>query len=295
MTLEKLKSDPRWNDKNFRLCWLLVYSKIVPRYLYKFCQIDEHLIDNLKNNQLWFSSSKDFNDPFDCKINLVNNMTPEEIEKLANKFVEMRIVNKNDRFKIVEILKSEPEKTRNMANIRINDQLSKLGICCFSKEKYHIPMWSHYADKHQGVCLKFDVLADTDIFFAGGSKPIGRISNMEYSNKYPQLNAYNALVEKGITRKLPFSKSNDWIYEKEFRIISDELEGIPLGIPFNKEALIEVNFGCRIDELENSKNTPITKVDLIETIKEANYPNIKYYKAITSENRFELNFEEIHI
>ena len=156
-------------------------------------------------------------------------------------------------------------------------------------------MWSHYADKHQGVCLKFDVLADTDIFFAGGSKPIGLISNVDYSNKYPQLNAYNALVVKGITRKLPFSKSNDWIYEKEFRIISDELEGIPLGIPFNKEALIEVNFGCRIDELEKSKNTPITKVNLLETIKEANYPNIKYYKAITSENRFELNFEEIHI
>ena len=135
MTLEKLKSDPRWSDKNFRSCWFLVYSKIVPRYLYKFCQIDKHLIDNLKNNQLWFSSSLDFNDPFDCKINLIKDMTPEEIEELANTLVEEGNINKNDRYKIVEVLKSKSEKSRTLLNNRIKEQLKKLGICCFQKKK----------------------------------------------------------------------------------------------------------------------------------------------------------------
>ena len=292
MTLEAFKSDPRWNDRNFQSCLYLVDSKIVPRYLYKFCKVDEYLIDNLRKNQLWFSSSIDFNDPFDCKINLVNNMTPEEIEILANTLAEKGNFNKSEKYKIFEILNSKAEEARIIVETHIRKQLEKLGICCFSKEKDYIPMWSHYADKHQGVCLKFDVLADTDFFFAGGSKkPTVLISNIEYSNKYPQLNAYNVLVEKGLTRQLPFTKSNDWIYEKEFRIISKKLEGIT----FNKEALIEVNFGYRIDELRKTEKTKITKVDLIKTIKESNYPNIKFYKAITSENRFKLNFEKIHI
>jgi len=292
MTLEEFKSDPRWSDKNFRSCWFLVYSRIVPRYLYKFCNVDENLIDNLQKNQLWFSSSEDFNDPFDCKINLVNDMTHEEIEILANKFVEIGIVKKSDRFKIVEVHKSDPEESRKRADVHIRKQLEQLGICCFSKEKNYIPMWSHYADKHQGVCLKFDVLADVDFFFAGSSKkPTVLISNIEYHNKYLKLNAYNVFVEKGLTRVLPFTKSNDWIYEKEFRIISDKLGGIP----FNKEALIEVNLGYRINKLKKTEKTPKTKVDLIEAIKEADYPNIKFYKARPSDNRFELNFNEIQI
>ncbi|MDP8200789.1 MAG: DUF2971 domain-containing protein [Candidatus Tenebribacter burtonii] len=282
---EEFKSDPRWNDKNFKACLFLVESKIVPRYLYKFCKVDDDLIDNLRNNQLWFSSSKDFNDPFDCKIKLANNMNPEEIEELANKLVELRIVNKNDRFKIVYVLKNDHEKSLALVDINIREQFEKYGICCFSKERNYIPMWSHYADKHQGICLKFDVLEDTDIFFANGSKPIDLISSVEYCNDYPKFNAYNIIVEDGVAKQLFLIKSNDWIYEKEFRIMSTRKGGMP----FNKKSLKEVIFGCRIDEIKKIKSK------LIKTIKKANYPNIKFYNAKTSKEKFELTFEEIHI
>ena len=59
--------------------------------------------------------------------------------------------------------------------------------------------------------------------------------------------------------------------------------------------LIEVNLGYRINKLKKTEKTPKTKVDLIEAIKEADYPNIKFYKARPSDNRFELNFNEIQI
>ena len=153
-------------------------------------------------------------------------------------------------------------------------------------------MWSHYAYKHQGVCLKFDVLKDINFFFAGGSKSIGLIRNVEYCNKYPLISVYNAMIEKSVTRELPFLKLIDWIYEKEFRIISNELDTIPLGIRFNKEALIEVNFGCRINESRKSKKR---KSKLIKILKKAHYPNIIFYEAKTSKDKFELVFEEVHI
>jgi len=35
--------------------------------IYRYRSIDDHTIEGLKNNEFYFSSPKEFNDPFDCK------------------------------------------------------------------------------------------------------------------------------------------------------------------------------------------------------------------------------------
>jgi len=181
-----------------------------------------------------------------------------------------------------------PEESKKLANMRVQNQLEELGICCFCKENDHILMWAHYTDNHLGVCLKFDVLEDHNLFFAGGYKPIGLVHNVEYRKKYPQLNVYNVLVEKAVTRILPFTKSNEWMYEKEFRLISSKLKGIS----FNKNALVEVTFGCRINEAPRFEGRK-TKKAILKVLRENKYSNIKYFQARPSPNRYELEFEKL--
>jgi len=36
--------------------------------------------------------------------------------------------------------------------------LEKYGVLCFSRSWNNVLMWSHYADRHKGICLGFDVL-----------------------------------------------------------------------------------------------------------------------------------------
>ena len=79
------------------------------------------------------------------------------------------------------------------------------------------------------------------------------------------------MIEKGIVRELPFTKSTDWLYEQEFRVIASDLDKVPLGIKFNKESLIEINMGCQVDKI---KEPEITKRDLLEVLKKVNYPII---------------------
>lgn len=287
--IDEFLNDPRLEDVNFQKSLFLVYSKIVPRYVYKFCTIDENLLTNLENNQLWFSSSDGFNDPFDCDINISNDMSLNEIEIFVNKFIEHNYIPIEFKSKFIALLRENPQKALNPLDERIRKQLKKIGICCFSKEKENILMWANYADKHRGVCLKFDVLKDTDFFFPGGSKPIGIIRNVEYKEKYPKINPYDAIIEKSVIKNLPFTKSSDWFYEKEFRVIASDIENVPLGIKFNKDSLLEINLGCQINNLEKPK---ITKQDLFEIVKKVNYPNLKFFQVHKSNNKFELKFEK---
>ena len=42
------------------------------------------------------------------------------------------------------------------------------GVLCFSEDKSDVLQWSHYADRHQGMCLGFDV--------SGAQAKFGRVN-----------------------------------------------------------------------------------------------------------------------
>ena len=115
-SLEIYKNDPRWTDKNFRASCFLVESKIVPRYLYKFMKADDNLIDNLKNNQLWFSSPKDFNDPFDCKINATLDMSNEEIDCVVENLRKSAKKGEIEKSRMREAILNKPEEAKELLN-----------------------------------------------------------------------------------------------------------------------------------------------------------------------------------
>lgn len=70
-------------------------------------------------------------------------------------------------------------------------------------------MWAHYAGSHCGVCLEFSVRNDV----------MASALKIEYCDAYPSLN----FAEDGMENLLPLiTKSNDWAYEDEYRLIAQE-------------------------------------------------------------------------
>src|SRR5271156_4149739 len=68
-------------------------------------------------------------------------------------------------------------------------------------------MWGHYASSHTGICLEFDA----------SCAPFARARKVKYLSAYP---AYDVLANNNYESL--FTKSADWFYEAEWRLIAEE-------------------------------------------------------------------------
>jgi hypothetical protein len=94
--------------------------------------------------------------------------------------------------------------------------VSKLvGFNSFSPTCTNILLWSHYGQKHQGICLGFDVNSEhvRPVDYATDVQVIGPLSVQDLG----------CLVER-----LLYTKYKDWVYEQEIRA-RDEYPKLDLG------------------------------------------------------------------
>ncbi|MGE4455805.1 MAG: DUF2971 domain-containing protein [Arcobacteraceae bacterium] len=116
----------------------------------------------------------------------------------------------------------------------IEEEKHKIGVISFSESKDNLLMWSHYANEHKGGLITFNFYKDSiikdlpihnDLFeksvFDGKCKsvkyrkqPIYKIDTFDrdYSNIGLQ-------VEERFVYEIFEQKSDEWIYEKEHRIV----------------------------------------------------------------------------
>lgn len=129
-------------------------------------------------------------------------------------------------------------------------------------------MWSHYADKHKGICLKYDMYKDEKFF----TIPL----KVDYPDNYPIFDFLKIRETNQLIQFFLGTKSKDWKYENEIRIIKDKNQfgKFREAINFNKSSLIEVIFGYKTDKSTISNimtllkgigyNCLFSRVDLIE-------------------------------
>ena len=75
------------------------------------------------------------------------------------------------------------------------------GLICFSKGFDNPVLWGHYADKHRGICLGFDI-------------PDESLEEVIYVNSRIQP---PAIIDEAFVKKLLFTKFIHWSYEDEYR------------------------------------------------------------------------------
>lgn len=160
------------------------------------------------------------NDPFEASY------SEEGLKKLESEFED---VNLNGE----QFLKDYIENNKN-----------KIGIISFSESKDNLLMWAHYANEHKGLvagfiypscewkyCKFFEHLfllpslsrsdSERNIFFNGEIKPVMYRKQQRYKIDSFDFDYSNISIEGAdrILYEIFLQKSEEWIYEKEHRII----------------------------------------------------------------------------
>jgi len=140
--------------------------------LYHFLN-EQYGIENISKRRLKIARIDELNDPFEFASVHFGN------EALRRAF---------------SVMKAELNQTR--------------GLLCFSTKWTNPVQWSHYADRHRGLCLGFDI-------------PDEKVGSVSYSRKrvVVELERLKNPRELGAdsAQQLLFTKYHHWRYENEFR------------------------------------------------------------------------------
>lgn len=117
-------------------------------------------------------------------------------------------------------------------------------------------MWSHYADKHNGLCIKFELNFLNEDY---------SLFPVQYISKVQQIDYFS--IANHMFYNLVTIKAKRWAYENEVRWLSSSGNSI---ISYPKSAVKEVIFGCQVN--------PDTITETIDKIKEMNYPGVTISK-----------------
>lgn len=189
------------------------YTNNAPMFLYKYYSNRKEKVDLVKSQKMWYSAPCNFNDVFDSDIVI-------DEDKIFANALQM-IPDKRSRqpgSRMWWQLKQTVNKEIRHLKDTFDDMRTTTGISCLCESCNSLLMWAHYASNHSGICVEYNLM---DINKKLGFTPIPVI----YSDKrvcFSSINpsAVNFDVEKVFIENLT-TKSKEWGYEKEWRIIRD--------------------------------------------------------------------------
>jgi len=122
----------------------------------------------------------------------------DDIEKKRIKISE--IDQLNDPFELWCVSQEDKELRQALRGYK-EEMCKRFGLICFCKHWHNPLLWSHYADKHRGICLGFDVVD-------GGLTPINYVKERSKLKLPPTKESMDELLS---------TKFRDWQYEEELR------------------------------------------------------------------------------
>lgn len=171
---------------------------------YSFRNCSKFLFQSLVNDTLNLSSPTTFNDIFDCPIiELMNN--DDDISKLIREAYLSGV-------KVACFVKNEklPYINDTLDAQITNDKKNKRD----KKEYLNELMWAHYADSHNGICIKYKfpsnvTTSGNDKNYVAYFKDVEYISDLKKYSKQDSINTKDAF----------FAKGKSWKYENELRLL----------------------------------------------------------------------------
>jgi len=224
------------------------------KYLYKYMPFRKEFFDNFL---LRATPVYDLNDPFEGAVTFDHI---KEENDILNKF-----------FNLTEEQNYLLDDFMGITQMDLHD----FGIISLTEDPLNPIMWSHYADNHKGFVIQLDV---ANSFFDGANENIkfkedifGLVSDIPKPVKYSRHrklflfpeeihpNKKYEFPHKKLYQHLMYTKSNDWMYEKEHRTIV-ELKNADVilvdGDEFITEYCIEQNIN--FETIEKTSRIKIT-------------------------------------
>lgn len=167
-----------------------------------------------------------------------------------------RLGDMNDPFELLAI-ELPKRRDRNVFNRLKAEMEQTIGLLCFSRSWSNPVLWSHYGDKHRGICLGFDISDEL-------AKPVS------YQGKRLAAQMEHATARDSnetLGYKLLTTKFEHWRYEDEVRVIV-RLDGAPRDgahyfAPFGN--------GLRLREVVTGHRCQLSSADLRTTMEAAGH------------------------
>lgn len=240
--------------------------------IYKYVDLETGIDKILSPRSLQFTNPKDLNDPFEANTDLIDLHIDDAGLDYLLKNTEHKLT-RQERRRAIDIYKNVDLRTK-----FLEDEKDKYKISCFSKVKDEVLMWSHYADKHNGICIgfKFPIIYK-DQFILSPVKYLDALITVAATAKT------NTALRYWLT-----AKSQRWFYEAEIRAIRNSDKSTKNDyVTFDHDNIKEVIFGCNVSDLEISES--------VKKLSDNNYniKNIKFSKMKINKKNFLL--EEVSI
>jgi len=168
------------------------------------------------------------------------------LEDLQLRRLKVATLNElNDPFEFFAVSFAD-EELRRAFKVMKEEMAKNRGILCFSRSWHNPVQWSHYADKHRGMCFGFDI----------PDEHLGRVS---YSSRRLVVNKDVLIsprqMDEAAATKLMFTKYTHWRYEDEVRSFVT-LEDID---PVKKLYFAEFSDELRLSQVIVGANSTITR------------------------------------
>ncbi|MDE2724969.1 MAG: DUF2971 domain-containing protein, partial [Gemmatimonadota bacterium] len=197
----------------------MYYPHITELYMYK--PPNCYTLDILRKCRLWAAKPERFNDPFDCDLEISVGITEDVmLESMRQRGDSESAIDEYKKSKLGADGKFAPEEQRRVDNLvqELIEENRNMGVLCLSEVCDSILMWSHYTENHKGVCFEFIRAEDNDF------GDLELCSPVKYDRHYPIIDLGQMLLKQdGETfESMMKTKSGDWAYEKEWRLITKE-------------------------------------------------------------------------
>jgi len=250
--------------------------------------LDPYLL-KLLDGELFLSDPKSFNDPFDGKFTFCAEGTDEEIA------ADMRRRGQSDEWIEKTLRTNTREQIQERFFTNYDRYFDVIRIFCLSTSATNKLMWSHYAEKHSGVCVGLEeVYINREPYLRIRPNQLNERIISTDSRLLPVLNVvyhesrpkpFNVLRDGAEDlRRFILTKSLDWSYECEVRVLAakDALLKNPLKMP--QEQIKEIVFGLRSPKILRERLLSLMKGK-----------NIEMYEIIENERNYTLAKRQIAI
>lgn len=200
----------------------------------------------LLRGEAYLPSPLQFNDPFDCMIPVVlpetmdafNARKEEFYQRLERAMPEMP----PDRIRAIDghIQSFGLTDLHRVTTRSFERGTAKMGVYCLAEGIENVLMWSHYADHHRGIALRFH-------FKPGPGSGLSPLFKVRYQKERPSIEAYFGGADRpeDITDALR-TKAEDWHYEREWRFL--EPDGAGTTVTFDPKIITGVILGARTSD-----------------------------------------------
>lgn len=227
---------------------------------FRYRPINDFLWDSLIEPHLYFSDPDQLDDPYDCRVNILDTLA----RAVNDSSFRLRKAFRHPGSTIVELLQSlgiQQIRSQRQSVLQrlldapgfleqIQNDMTTFGVCCFSRTLHNALMWSHYADGHKGVCLYYEIPA---IFIVNPANGMFGYSPVTYgddalfdwlvaTNELQALSALDAAIH--IMKRALTVKGKDWLYEEEARLIRPARGTMKI----KPEFLKQICFGMRTSD-----------------------------------------------